>query len=84
MTHKPDPTPAQLRALAAAVALTTATGLQDTGLTVEDLLGDADPLQVVSVLSCALHAALGTVLGADGRTTVLQHLGLGALQDGDR
>jgi hypothetical protein len=79
MTHQPDPA-SRLRALAAAIAVTTATSYTGNDLSVEELLGDIDPLEVVSVLAAALHAALDLVLGDAGRQSVLQRLALGAAQ----
>lgn len=65
-------------AVAAAVAICTAMAEQTPGLTVDDLVGDIDPLLVVSVLSVALGAVLEVTLGGDGRSSVLNTMGMRA------
>lgn len=80
MTNQPDPA-SHLRAVGIAVAITTAASLPAGDLSIEELLGDVDPLAVVSVLSVALNATLSIVLGDAGRQSVLQHLALGAAQE---
>jgi hypothetical protein len=65
-------------AVMVAVAICTAMADQTPGLTVEQLVGDADPLLVVSVLSVALGAVLEVTLGGDGRSSVLNKMGLRA------
>jgi len=65
-------------AIAAAVAICTAMAEQTPGLTVEDLVGDVDPLTVVAVLSVALGAVLDVTLGGEGRSGVLNTMGMRA------
>ena len=64
--------------VAAAVAVCTAMADETPGLTVDQLVGDVDPLLVVAVLSAALGAVLKTTLGGDGRSSVLNTMGMSA------
>ena len=76
---QPVPTgPPLSPALAAAIAITAATGIRPAEVSTEELLGDVDPVAVVRALGSALHAALGLLLGDEGRAVVLQHIGLDA------
>ncbi|MHA6762067.1 hypothetical protein [Streptacidiphilus sp. PAMC 29251] len=63
------------KARAASVALVTALGA-GVEVSVERLVGDADPVEVAAVLGSALSAALRASLGEEGRTRLLGELGL--------
>lgn len=65
-------------ALLIAVAVTTAAGINPPPVTVEDLVGDRDPMEVVSALGVAWAATLRAVLGDEGRDRVLADIGLAA------
>jgi hypothetical protein len=60
----------------AAIALVAAVSVDEPAVSVEELLKDADPILVVSLLARSLHRALGAAVGARGRAAVLQELGL--------
>lgn len=68
-------------ALRAAIAVVTAVSVDEAAIPVEELLEDADPLQVLDVLARALHRTMGVAVGAKGRAAVLQTLGLDAAQE---
>lgn len=74
----PEGEPPLSPALAAAIAITAATGIPPIEVTQEELLGGVDPMLVVRVLGLMLHSALGTVLGEDGRADILRYMGLDA------
>jgi hypothetical protein len=52
--------------------------LDEPDVTAAEVLGDVDALAVATVLSIALSSALRTTVGVDGRTSVLEYLGLDA------
>lgn len=78
--NQPDLNPA----LQVAVAIVTAIDDQAPDVTTTTLVGDIDPIDVVTVLSIALHAALGVTLGSDGRRKVMTALGLEAARRASR
>lgn len=75
--NPPVPTgPPLSPALAAAIAITAATGIGAAEVSTEELLGDVDPTRVLVVLGTFFYSTLGTLLGEEGRTAMLQHMGL--------
>lgn len=77
----PRPDPALSPALAVAVAVATATGVTSPAISAEELVGDVDPMKVVSALGIAWSATLGVTLGAEGRQTALEGIGLAAARE---
>ena len=65
-------------ALRAAVAIITAVSVAEPTVSVQELLDDADPLEVLALIAHALHSTMGVAVGAKGRAAVLQTLGLDA------
>ncbi|QMU78888.1 hypothetical protein GXW83_27485 [Streptacidiphilus sp. PB12-B1b] len=72
----PEPTLFTRDALQAAVILVTAATFDAPVASVDQLLDGADPRAVAEILSIALSSALRVTLGVEGRSIVLQHLGL--------
>jgi hypothetical protein len=66
--------------LAAAIGVATAAGLPRGTLSAQQLVADADPLEVVTCLGFAFSAALKAMLGKEGRAALLAELGLDAAQ----
>lgn len=67
--------------LSATVAIVTSASPDLPALPVKDLLGDADPLEVLAVLARALHSTLAVAVGVKGRAAVLRRLGLDAARE---
>ena len=75
---RPARPPLNPAAVATAVAITAATGIEPPITCIEDLLGDTDPLDVLAALGVALNLTLGAALGEHGRADLLARIGIEA------
>ena len=73
--------PVRPAAIATAVAIVTATSTAEAVTSVEELLADGDPLEVLAALGAALSLTLGALLGDRRRAEFLAELGLRAAQE---